>query len=300
VEEAALLLRAIHDRLRRRILADGYVQVDETPVKVLDPDRGGHAALAYLWTYLSPLSQAIVFDFDLSRGRGNLREFFAPGWEGVLQSDGYDVYDRFLRERPHIIHAGCMAHLRPYVVEALEAGIKLDIVARLLWDIALLYRIETQTKEQKLSHEERSVLRQRESLPVLERLHQQFVVITQSELPQSPLGRAATYALNRWQTLARYAEPAMGHVLIDQNSVERGIRPTKLGAKNWLYIGHPDAGWRSAVIYSITGTCKLLKINPVATRTDSSDPYNADSRSGVVKWLGSSSWRTDPSCGSAN
>jgi transposase len=37
----------------------------------------------------------------------------------------------------------------------------------------------------------------------------------------------------------------------------------KLGAKNWLYIGHPDAGWRSAVIYSITGTSKLLKVNPV-------------------------------------
>src|SRR6185312_10277127 len=104
------LLRTIHDRLRRRILADGYVQVDETPVKVLDPDRGGHAALAYLWTYLSPLSQAIVFDFDLSRGRGNLREFFPTEWEGVLQSDGYDAYDRFLGERPSIIHAGCMAH----------------------------------------------------------------------------------------------------------------------------------------------------------------------------------------------
>jgi transposase len=111
VEEAALLLRAIYDRLREKILAGGYVQVDETPVKVLDPDRGGHAALAYLWTYLSPLSQAIVFDFDLSRGRGNLREFFAPEWEGVLQSDGYDAYDRFLRERPSIIHAGCMAHI---------------------------------------------------------------------------------------------------------------------------------------------------------------------------------------------
>ena len=263
VEEAALLLRTIHDRLRRRILAAGYVQVDETPVKVLDPDRGGHAALAYLWTYLSPLSQAIFFDFDLSRGRGNLREFFAPEWEGVLQSDGYDAYDRFLRERPNIIHAGCMAHLRRYVVEALEAGLKLDIVARLLGDIALLYRIETQAKDQKLSAEERALLRQRESLPVLDRLHQQFVVISQTELPQSALGRAATYALNRWQTLTRYTQPGMGHVLIDQNSVERGIRPTKLGAKNWLYIGHPDAGWRSAVIYSITGTCKLLKVNPV-------------------------------------
>ena len=82
-------------------------------------------------------------------------------------------------------------------------------------------------------------------------------------MPRSALGRSANYALNRWQTLTRYAEPDMGHVLIDQNSVERGIRPTKLGAKNWLYIGHPDAGWRSAVIYSITGTCKLLKVNPV-------------------------------------
>jgi hypothetical protein len=29
-----------------------------------------------------------------------------------------------------------------------------------------------------------------------------------------------------------------------------------------MYIGHPNAGWRSAVIYSITGTCKLLKVNP--------------------------------------
>jgi transposase len=263
VEEAALLLRTIHDRLRDSILASSYVQADETPVKVLDPDRGGHAAQAYLWTYLSPLARAIVFDFDLSRSRANLREFFPPDWQGVLQSDGYEAYESFLRDRPEIIHAGCMAHLRRYVVEALEAGVHLDIVARLLADIALLYRVETQAGQQGLSHEERAQLRQRESVPVLKRLHEQFLLLAQNELPQSSLGKAAVYALARWQTLTRYADPGMGHVLIDQNSVERGIRPTKLGAKNWLYIGHPDAGWRSAVIYSIMGTCKLLKVNPV-------------------------------------
>jgi hypothetical protein len=58
------------------------------------------------------------------------------------------------------------------VVEALEAKLQLDIVARLLGDMALLYRIETQAQEQKLSYEERAVLRQRESHPVLERLYQ--------------------------------------------------------------------------------------------------------------------------------
>ncbi len=263
VEQSALLLRTVHDRLRERILATGYVQVDETPVKVLDPDRGGHAAQAYLWTYLSPLSQAIVFDFDLSRSRGNLREFFPPDWQGVLQSDGYEAYESFLRDKPRIVHAGCMAHLRRYVVEALEAGVHLDIVAQLLSDIALLYRIETEARKQVLSYADRAEVRQRESVPILERLHEQFKLVAESELPQSRLGKAAVYALARWETLTRYAKPGMGHVLIDQNSVERGIRPTKLGAKNWMYIGHPDAGWRSAVIYSITGTCKLLKISPV-------------------------------------
>jgi hypothetical protein len=37
--------------------------------------------------------------------------------------------------------------------------------------------------------------------------------------------------------------------------------------KNWLFIGHPDAGWRSAVIYSIVGTCRLLNVNPEAYLT---------------------------------
>ena len=51
------------------------------------------------------------------------------------------------------------------------------------------------------------------------------------------------------------------------NAVERGIRPTKLGMKNWLFIGHPSAGWRSAVIYSIIGTCRLVGVNPEAYLT---------------------------------
>jgi hypothetical protein len=88
-----------------------------------------------------------------------------------------------------------------------------------------------------------------------------------SELPSSHLADAARYALNHWQQLVRYAKPGYGHVNIDQNAIEGNIRPTKLGAKNWLHIGHPKAGWRSAVIYSIVGTCRLLKIDPLAYPT---------------------------------
>jgi hypothetical protein len=59
------------------------------------------------------------------------------------------------------------------------------------------------------------------------------------------------YCLNRRRELVRYAKPGFGHVNIDQNPVEGNIRLTKIGVKNWIHIGHPKAGWGSAVIYSI-------------------------------------------------
>jgi len=119
VEGAALLLRSVHERLIERVLGSGYVQVDETPVRVLDPDRGGHAAQAYLWTYLAPRADALVFDFDLSRSRANPTAFFPTTWSGVLQSDGYEVYRRLAIERPGPVHAGCMAHYpEPHVIRS--------------------------------------------------------------------------------------------------------------------------------------------------------------------------------------
>jgi hypothetical protein len=94
-----------------------------------------------------------------------------------------------------------------------------------------------------------------------------FQEAQRNTLPKSALGEAARYAVNLWPELARYAKAGNGHIRIDNNPVERGIRPTKLGMKNWLFIGHPDAGWRSAVIYSIVGTCRLLNVNPEAYLT---------------------------------
>jgi hypothetical protein len=32
---------------------------------------------------------------------------------------------------------------------------------------------------------------------------------------------------------------------------ENAIRPTAVGKKNWLFIGHPKAGQRSAILYTI-------------------------------------------------
>lgn len=51
-------------------------------------------------------------------------------------------------------------------------------------------------------------------------------------------------------------------------AVENAIRPTAVGRRRWLFIGHPDAAWRSAVIYSIIVSCRRRGINPQDYLTD--------------------------------
>lgn len=179
-----------------------------------------------------------------------------------MQSDGYELYAALVKERPRITRFGCMAHCRRKLADAAKAGEAAAVP--LLLDIGRLYAIEKEADERGLTDNQRAALRHARARPILRELQRRFAELQRTELPRSLLGEAARYAVNQWRELARYAKAAYGHIRIDNNPVERGIRPTKLGLKNWLFIGHPDAGWRSAVIYSVVGTCKLLHVNPEA------------------------------------
>jgi hypothetical protein len=44
--------------------------------------------------------------------------------------------------------------------------------------------------------------------------------------------------------------------------IENAIRPSALGKKNWLFVGHPEAGERSAVTYTLLSSCRRHRINP--------------------------------------
>ena len=137
-----------------------------------------------------------------------------------------------------------------------------DAAAGILADFAALYRVEAEARERRLSATDRAQLRQNRSELVLARLRQKLAVAQAKASPQSPVGLAAAYALARWDCLCQFAQPGYGHIEIDDNPVENCIRPSALGKRNWLFIGHPDAGWKSAVLFSLLGTCKLLTVNP--------------------------------------
>jgi hypothetical protein len=85
-------------------------------------------------------------------------------------------------------------------------------------------------------------------------------------LPQSTLGKAVRYLLNEYTALVGYLRD--GQFEIDSNLVENDVRQSAVGKKRWLFIGHPEAGWRSAVIYTIIQSCRRYGINPQEYLTD--------------------------------
>ena len=73
--------------------------------------------------------------------------------------------------------------------------------------------------------------------------------------PSSLTGKVLAYALRHWEKFERYLED--GRFEIDNNETENGMRPVKLGMKNWLFFGSEDAGHHAAAIYTLVENCKL-------------------------------------------
>jgi hypothetical protein len=131
-----------------------------------------------------------------------------------------------------------------------------------LWflkQIGLLYALERRLRSQRAGPALRSAFRAAEAKMVLGRIGRALQLLKPRVLAQSLLGIAIQYALGMWTELNGYVDH--GEVEIDTNQVENAIRPTAVAKKNFLFIGHPDAGWRSAVVYSIIGTCHRHDVN---------------------------------------
>jgi hypothetical protein len=242
--------------MKRELLAGDYLQVDETPVKVMDPEVKGKCATGYLWVAGVPNGD-VVFEFHPGRGK----EFalaLMGNFQGYLQRDGYSVYGALVKEKPAIIPVGCWSHARRKFVEAaeLESSEALEIVN----EIRKLYLIERHARDECLEPEQRWKLRQELAAPILQALRLRLETLREKCLPQSPLGKATGYALAEWKPLTRYLDD--GRLEIDNNLTENAIRPSAVGKKNWLFIGHPEAGWRSAVIYSVIVSCRRHGIDP--------------------------------------
>ena len=112
------LLEPLYGTLKHRVLSQGYLQVDETPIQVLDKNKKGKTHRGYHWVYYSPFEKTVLFDYRDGRFREGPSKLL-KNFSGYLQTDGYKVYDSF-GERKSITLLNCMAHARRGFEKALD------------------------------------------------------------------------------------------------------------------------------------------------------------------------------------
>jgi transposase len=258
---AAEWLQPIYQHIRQGVLDDGYVQVDETPIRYLAP---GHdrTKLGYLWTYGAPKGD-VIFHWETSRAATCLEKIIPVDFRGTIQCDGYEAYDCFAKRRgSQIVLAGCLAHVRRKFYEAREQTPK--VAGWFLKHFQNLYELEAKLRKARAGPKLRQAQRSSHSRPVLVRLHRALVRLKTKHrfLPRSLMGRAIAYGLNQWPALLVFLED--GRLEIDNNRIENAIRPTAIGKKNWLFIGDGQAGERSAILYTIIESCRRRGLDPFA------------------------------------
>lgn len=255
---AAEWLRPIYEELRTGVMGGGYLQVDETPVEYLCPGNG-QTKQGYFWTCSRPGGE-VIYQWHTSRASSCLDNLIPVDFSGTLQCDGYSAYASFAARREGRIRlAGCWAHVRRKFYEAQDQAPRQ--AGWLLRQIGQLYLIEQCLRQRRAGPALREAVRATQSRPIIKRIQAALLKLKASKrhLPQSSMGKAIAYALGQWPTLSVYAES--GHIEIDNNLVENAIRPTALGKKNWLFIGEAEAGWRSAVIYTLIENCRRQRLD---------------------------------------
>lgn len=251
------LLTPLYNRIKQKLLESSYLQVDESPIKVLDKDKKGSTHQGYQWVYHDPINRLVLFHYRKGRGMSGPKEMLEK-YTGYLQCDGYSVYDK-IGSKKEIELVGCLVHARRKFFDAKNNDAKRSTVA--LEKFKEIYKIEREIKE-KVGNDldEKQDLRVKYIKPILEELKEWIEQQGIKVLPQSAIGKAMRYYLNQYDKLIKVT--AAPQLELDNNLIENKIRPLALGRKNYLFAGSHKAAQHTAMLYSFFASCKANNVNP--------------------------------------
>jgi transposase len=270
-------LEPLFELQRRFILSCRVLHADETPVPLLEPGAG-KTRKAYVWAWARSHHDphpGVIYEFCLGRGAqyplaflgGNGPPYPEPGWSGTLITDQYAGYNAVLDAKvyPQRRSALCAAHARRHFEELSRGGSSASAVAsEAMQRWARIYHAEGAFAE--MDHDDRRRGRQQLSKPLWDEFEVWLKLERAQVLDGSKIAQAIDYSLGAWKALTLHLDD--GAVAIDNNHIERQIKPWKLGAKNWLFVGSELAGRRAAVVMSLVQSAKLNGLDPWAYLRD--------------------------------
>lgn len=249
-------LKSIYNLQAELIFSSRYQHLDESTIRVNDQKH--KTRKGYIWSDVDGMgTYGLVFFYDKgSRGEKVISPKLLERKTGI-HTDGYVVYRNIEKKKLENLKVlYCMAHAR----RKFEAIKEVPEAAKILHYISVLYELEANLKFQKASVEEIYRQRQEKAVPILDLIKKLLVAYVTVDTPSGSLATACNYAIERWDGLCRYCE--QGYYDIDNNAVERSIRPLTLGRKNWLFVDSDESAEDTALYMTFVGSCNLLGIPP--------------------------------------
>lgn len=254
---SAELLKPVYDKLCTIAQRDPYINADETRMPV---QAKGKCRKAWVWTFIT--KDIIVYKHDASRS-SDVAEEFLQGTQGTLQIDGYSGYNSSCKDGRRE-RVGCYGHARRGFFICRRDNPEANYV---LERIVQLYLVEYRAAEEDiLGTAPHLELRQALSKPITGEIIAWCREREQHYNPKSPMATAIGYVINQWEPLTAFLKDP--RLRLDNNVSERALRINALGRKNFLFVGHDDAGQNLAILQTIVATCKLHKVNPYDYITD--------------------------------
>ncbi|HDI5842388.1 TPA: IS66 family transposase, partial [Escherichia coli] len=270
--QTAAVLSPLAAALKRDLLTQPVLQADETPLQILDTQKG-KAKKGWLWAYVSAAGSVrdiVVYDCRPGRG-GEYARAMLSGWSGTLVVDGYAGYSALFRdvqegeppEPSGIREAGCLAHVRRKFMDLYRMNGSPG-AREALMQIRALYILERTIRSRPAEQKRR--WRRRYARPRMEAFHAWLSAGEKTSAPGGALHGAITYALKRWAALTTYLDD--GRVPVDNNRCEQMMRPVAQGRKSWLFAGSLRGGERMAELLTLLHTARLNGLEPVAWLRD--------------------------------
>ena len=268
IRKTAVMMERFEAVLKKVILEDDYICLDETYYTILTEEKNVHGKgvrKGYIRAALPRHTNLVQFFYENgSRTQEVFTDYVQTDYEGAIQSDGLSNYKVIeTDEYPDAIRLACFQHCKRKFLELMPDSQAEEIIAM----TNLLYRKEHERKPD-WTPEQILACRQAYAPPILEQLKKRLTGIQNdpNTLPKSPLAKAVNYMLGQFDALSNYI---LRHDYdLDNNAIERINRYISVSRRNSLFCGSHAGAKRMALIYSLACSCRLNNINTFHYFTD--------------------------------
>jgi transposase len=258
LERLEPLFQPLYQALLTRNAESVVAQADETRWMVFIVLEGKTGHRWWLWVFLG--ADTVVFRLDPSRSHEVPEAHFPADSQVVLMVDRYSAYKAMAQVKlGQVTLAFCWAHVRRDFV-AVGKGWPEHKEWALGWlrRIRALYRHDRSRRRSPADGPEFTVADAELRRIVAAMQTQADAELTDPKLPTS-CRKVLTSLREHWDGLTRFLDDP--RIPLDNNASERQVRGPALGRKNYYGSGAMWSGRLAAMLFSLSATLTMAKIN---------------------------------------